>query len=137
MKDCQAVTFLLVRPDGKILMQKRDDGKGVSIPYPNMWTIPGGGIEKGESPIESVMREIEEEFGLKITARECRSVLVYDHDDVSDNVFLCRFDDSQKPFLHEGAEMKWMTLGEVKILSLAWGQNKILQNLEQTLEEKK
>lgn len=30
------------------------------------WTLPGGGLEFGESPEEAVIREVEEETGLKI-----------------------------------------------------------------------
>jgi len=45
--------------DGKILMvQHRHDGR-------SYWTLPGGGVEWGESPSEAVVREVHEETGLK------------------------------------------------------------------------
>lgn len=32
------------------------------------WTLPGGGIEFGEDPARAVVREVEEETGLQVTA---------------------------------------------------------------------
>lgn len=42
---------------GRVLLQKRRD-----VP---IWSLPGGGIEKGESLEEATIREIEEETGIK------------------------------------------------------------------------
>ena len=50
--------------DDKLLTILRDDK--ASIPYPNMWELPGGGREDEEPPFECVQREIFEELGLKL-----------------------------------------------------------------------
>ena len=50
--------------DDKLLTILRDDK--VSIPYPNMWELPGGGREGEETPFECVQREVLEELGLKL-----------------------------------------------------------------------
>lgn len=36
-------------------------------PYHGKWQLPGGGVEFGEDPIETVAREVEEEVGITIT----------------------------------------------------------------------
>ncbi|XDA98038.1 NUDIX hydrolase [Sulfitobacter sp. LCG007] len=37
-----------------------------TIPFPGHWDLPGGGREGDETPVECVLRETEEELGLKI-----------------------------------------------------------------------
>ena len=49
----------------KLLTILRDDK--ASIPWPNMWELPGGGSEGDESPFECVAREVDEELGVYLT----------------------------------------------------------------------
>ncbi len=52
----------VVRHNGRILLMKRSATKKY---YPLKWENAGGGIAEGESPEEAVLREAEEETGLK------------------------------------------------------------------------
>jgi ADP-ribose pyrophosphatase YjhB (NUDIX family) len=54
------VSGLVVR-DGRVLLVKR--GKE---PYKGCWSLPGGGVEPGESLHEAVRREMHEETGLDV-----------------------------------------------------------------------
>lgn len=51
--------------DDRILTILRDDKS--NIPYPNMWELPGGGREGGESHFKCVAREVFEELGIHMT----------------------------------------------------------------------
>ena len=51
--------------EDRILTILRDDKP--SIPWPNMWELPGGGREGDESPFECVAREVFEELGIHLT----------------------------------------------------------------------
>ena len=36
------------------------------IKFPNYWDLPGGGIDANETPREALLREVDEELGLKM-----------------------------------------------------------------------
>ncbi|HET7410459.1 MAG TPA: NUDIX domain-containing protein [Paracoccaceae bacterium] len=55
-----AVAALMVTPDGRYLMQHRDDLPGIF--FPGFWGCFGGAIEPGESPRDALLREIFEEL---------------------------------------------------------------------------
>lgn len=59
----KGTTFIICRPDNTMLMQLRDDKSKF---YPNMWCFPGGGCEKNEEPIDTIIREAKEEYELQV-----------------------------------------------------------------------
>jgi len=48
--------------DNKVLIVKRSEG---SYTHAGKWGFPGGGIDEGETPLEAVIRECEEEIGIE------------------------------------------------------------------------
>lgn len=58
-----AAAALLTTEDGQYLLQLRDDVP--HIWYPNHWGLFGGSVEPGESEIEALRRELQEELELK------------------------------------------------------------------------
>ena len=48
-----------------------------SIPWPNMWELPGGGREGDETPFECVAREVFEELGIHLTEDNLLGSKVY------------------------------------------------------------
>lgn len=51
--------------DGRILTILRDDKP--TIPWPNLWELPGGGREGDESPFECAAREVYEELTIQLS----------------------------------------------------------------------
>jgi len=62
-KKVQIVTSALIQNQNKFLIVKRAADETF---LPNMWELPGGKVEPEENPNISVLREIQEECGLKI-----------------------------------------------------------------------
>jgi 8-oxo-dGTP diphosphatase len=54
---------LIMRPDGKLLLGQRPEGK----PWAGWWELPGGKLEPGESVLQALARELDEEIGIEIT----------------------------------------------------------------------
>jgi putative (di)nucleoside polyphosphate hydrolase len=52
------VGAVIVDDRGRILALERSDYRGA-------WQLPQGGLEKGETPLQGVYREVEEETGIK------------------------------------------------------------------------
>jgi 8-oxo-dGTP diphosphatase len=56
---------LLIDATGALLLQLRDDKAPY---YPNVWGLPGGAVEPGETPFEAAGRELWEESALRPSA---------------------------------------------------------------------
>lgn len=61
-----AVAAIIRDQGGRILCQQQHD---------NLWGLPAGAIEPGESPAQAVVREVEEETGLAVHPRRIVAVL--------------------------------------------------------------
>lgn len=109
----------------QILLLLRDDIP--TIPYPNMWDIPGGHVENGETPEECIVREIEEEMGMRIEGFQSFSVMEFD--DRVEHVFWMKTElDIKKIELTEGQCLKWFSEKNVKTTELAYGFNRIVRD---------
>lgn len=58
----EVAAAVLIRPDNSFLLACRPDGK----PYAGYWEFPGGKIEAGESPLQALARELDEELGITV-----------------------------------------------------------------------
>lgn len=59
-----AITALIKNREGtKVLIVKRSQKE---IAYPGKWAFPGGKVERGQSVMETLRREVKEEVGLDI-----------------------------------------------------------------------
>ena len=118
--------------DGQLLVYLRDDF--AHIPFPNMWDFPGGVREGDETAEQCVLRELEEEFGIKLD----ESRLIYkqkgvNYNNTGDSFF---FVAEGKPeeieaivFSEEGQYWQLMDIGEFLEHPLAIGRLKTrLQN---------
>jgi 8-oxo-dGTP diphosphatase len=62
----------LIDADGRVLIAQRPPGKSMA----GLWEFPGGKIEPGEPPEQSLIRELKEELGIVVKA-ECLAPLTF------------------------------------------------------------
>lgn len=102
-------TAALIEKDGRFLISKRKD----DVVLPGAWEFPGGKLEADESPEDCVVREIEEEIGVKAKAESLADVVFYRYDDF--NVLLvfysCRILTGE-PRALDCAEVKWIDVSD-------------------------
>ncbi len=97
----------LVDADGRVLIAQRPQGKSMA----GLWEFPGGKVEPGETPEETVIRELREELGIE-TRAACLAPLTfashaYDEFHLLMPLFVCRrFEGTPVP--REGQRLKWV-----------------------------
>jgi 8-oxo-dGTP diphosphatase len=62
----------LVDADGRVLIAQRPAGKTMA----GLWEFPGGKIEDGEQPEQSLIRELKEELGI-VVSEACLAPLTF------------------------------------------------------------
>lgn len=97
----------LVDGDGRILLAQRPEGKSMA----GLWEFPGGKVEPGETPEAALVRELEEELGIR-TKVACLAPLTfashsYETFHLLMPLFVCRrYDGTARG--KEGQSLKWV-----------------------------
>ena len=115
-----AASAIVLDDASRILLHKRTDNE--------YWSIPGGGMEPGESIAETIVREVREETGIEARVEKLlgvysnpRHVSVYDDGEVRQQFsvcFLCRAVGGELATSKESSEVRFFDLGEIEGLSI-------------------
>lgn len=97
----------LVDADGRVLLTQRPEGKSLA----GLWEFPGGKVDPGETPEESLIRELHEELGI-IVKPACLAPLTfashtYETFHLLMPLFICRRYEGI-PRGMEGQVLKWV-----------------------------
>ena len=94
---------LLVDTNGKLIAQQRDDKPGIT--NPGMVSLFGGTSHEGESPIETLRRELQEELELEISSNNLllQTIKHENGTNVACSIYVVTGVDAEKLKLHEGA----------------------------------
>lgn len=118
-------SIIIVSDKGQVLLFLRDDIP--EITYPNMWDIPGGHVEKGETPEQCIIREIKEEMEIDLYDFQLFSIVEFS--DRIEYTYWKRINlNIDDITLHEGQCLKWFKEEDIKNTVLAYGFNEILDD---------
>jgi 8-oxo-dGTP diphosphatase len=97
----------LIDADGRVLLAQRPEGKSMA----GLWEFPGGKIEAGETPEQSLIRELEEELGI-IVKEACLAPLTFASHSYPDfhllmPLYVCRRWDGMVT-AREGQSLAWV-----------------------------
>ena len=113
MKLLLVVAVALVDADNRVLIAQRPEGKGMA----GLWEFPGGKMEPGERPEQTLIRELAEELG--ITVKEaCLAPLTfashaYDDFHLLMPLWICRRWDGVVT-AREHKALKWVRPGRLR-----------------------
>jgi 8-oxo-dGTP diphosphatase len=121
----KGASIIFINDKNELLLLLRDNIP--TIPYPNMWDLPGGHVEDNESPVKCIMREMKEELNINLDRFDLFSV-----DEFADRIEYTfwkkvNFDISRVK-LSEGQMIRWFTETEAMNTKLAYGFNQIVGN---------
>jgi len=102
----QLVVGMLIDEDRFLIGRRKPDNKN----YPDMWELPGGKIEEGETPWEAINREWKEELDINIRVlhqipeREMLETMVYP--------FIIRYE-SGKAKKNDHSDIKFIKISDI------------------------
>ena len=120
----------IIEKDGKYFIQKRPSTGLLA----DMWEFPGGKIEKGESKLDALAREIEEELGVALkSSRHLFDVKhFYTQFKVNLSVFRCVLNAYPKT----DQKHRWVSFEEFSEYPMPSGSAKIIEKLKISLTNK-
>ena len=103
----------LIDPDGRVLIAQRPPGKSMA----GLWEFPGGKVEPGERPEQTLIRELKEELGIAVE-EDCLAPLTFASHVYPDfyllmPLYVCRRWDG---FVQakEGQQLKWVRTHDLR-----------------------
>ncbi len=135
MKPKNGAKVLIMSPD-RILLFHRDSIP--TITSPDCWQLVGGGIEKGETPEEGLIREVKEEvcFDLKKFDFIKKVVGQLGEQKWFYVAFVDKSDETKfKLGPDEGQEIGWFTIDEALAINLTSGTRILLSEYRDLVEE--
>ena len=110
------VVAALIERDNQILVTQRRADQSC----PLAWEFPGGKIESGESPVQALQREIEEELGCSITVGDVEDVVffAYGEFDLIMPVYWARLRMGE-PWARQVAALAWLKREALTSLTFA------------------
>jgi len=125
MKEIQ-VTGALIKKNDKYLIGRR----GPNEKSPGLWEFPGGKIEKGETPIECIKRELKEELNINAEIGDLVTKYNYDYPNVSYLLYFFKvksYIGEFKIIVHD--KLEWVSLNDFHKYDFLQGDTPLINQM--------
>jgi 8-oxo-dGTP diphosphatase len=117
MRSVHVVAAALIDADNRILVAQRLPGGSLA----GLWEFPGGKIEPSETPEAALVRELDEELGVRVAASALAPVTFVSHAYPDFHLlmllYLCR-DWQGTPVGQQGQPLRWEAAGGLDALPM-------------------
>jgi 8-oxo-dGTP diphosphatase len=123
----RVVTAAIIRRDDTVLLARRSPGQKLA----GFWEFPGGKVEGGETPEESLARELKEELGIRARVGEKCAESFYQYDHGSFRIvayFVDCIAGDVHPSVHD--RLDWVNIGDIKGYKLLPADIPIAESLQ-------
>jgi len=79
----------------------------------DLWNLPGGGLEKGETPWECIIRESKEETGLDVKVSRLMGIYSKPHKNEVVFMFICNIIGGKLTLNEEAIDIKYFSLDSI------------------------
>jgi 8-oxo-dGTP diphosphatase len=126
----QQATAALIEKNGKVLLALRKAGTHMGP----KWEFPGGKVDPGEDPRQTLRRELEEEFGVRTEVGEFLGSARYREDRLDLEILLFRTTHVEGTFLlREHQAIRWVEPERVEEFDLVDSDRKLFRTLRNRL----
>ena len=125
MKEIQ-VTGAIIKKNDKYLIGRR----GPNEKSPGLWEFPGGKIEKGETPIECIKRELKEELNINAEIGDLVTKYNYDYPNVSYLLYFFKIKSYVGEFkiiVHD--KLEWVSLNDFHKYDFLQGDTPLINQM--------
>ena len=127
MKRTHIVAAIIFNRDkSEVFITKRPDEKHKG----GFWEFPGGKVESGETIEQAIVRELDEEVGIRATELSLFEHLEFDYPDKSLKFdFICVMEFEHSPYGKEGQQGAWVPIAELSRYAFPEANMPILQRV--------
>ena len=120
------VAISVIEYQNKILITKRENTKFLS----GLWEFPGGKIEKNETAVDAIIREVKEETNLTISNPVFLGNITHKYSHFGVNIFLFKSFPKSIKTLNSYREHRWIKLKDILNFPLPKANHKMLDILK-------
>ena len=126
------VACALIDPDKRVLIAQRPEGKTLA----GLWEFPGGKLEPGERPEQTLIRELREEIGITVS-EPCLAPLTFASHDYENfhllmPLYICRRWEGNA-VAREGQKLAWVRANKLRSYPMPPADTPLIPHLNDLL----